>query len=214
MRNDVIPDAHFHKNWQLRVKTWFNQPARKQRRRDARATKAARLFPRPTAGALRPSVNGQTVKYSFKQKLGRGFTIDELKEAGINRHQASSIGIAVDHRRRNHSVASLKRNVRRLQEYKSKLLLFPRNAKKVKQGEATAEQTKNAQQFNGEVNPLHQRRNKSASVKKSEVNSKQRPSAFTTLKTARSDAKLVGVRKVRAAKKAEQAALAAAKEAK
>jgi len=31
--NNVIPNQHFKKKWQFRVKTWFNQPARKLRRR-------------------------------------------------------------------------------------------------------------------------------------------------------------------------------------
>jgi large subunit ribosomal protein L13e len=31
--NNVIPNNHFHKKWQFMVKTWFNQPARKIRRR-------------------------------------------------------------------------------------------------------------------------------------------------------------------------------------
>ena len=31
--NNVIPNGHFKKHWQNYVKTWFNQPARKQRRR-------------------------------------------------------------------------------------------------------------------------------------------------------------------------------------
>ncbi|XP_060013824.1 large ribosomal subunit protein eL13-like [Lagenorhynchus albirostris] len=32
-RNDMILKPHFHKNWQRRVATWFNQPARKIRRK-------------------------------------------------------------------------------------------------------------------------------------------------------------------------------------
>lgn len=32
--NNVIPNGHFKKKWQFRVKTWFNQPARKVRRRN------------------------------------------------------------------------------------------------------------------------------------------------------------------------------------
>jgi large subunit ribosomal protein L13e len=32
--NNVIPNGHFKKKWQFRVKTWFNQPARKLRRRN------------------------------------------------------------------------------------------------------------------------------------------------------------------------------------
>jgi hypothetical protein len=31
--NNVITKGHFKKDWQSRVKTWFNQPARKKRRR-------------------------------------------------------------------------------------------------------------------------------------------------------------------------------------
>jgi hypothetical protein len=45
----------------------------------ARAEKAKALFPRPAAGPLRPVVRGQTIKYNSKQKLGRGFSLEELK---------------------------------------------------------------------------------------------------------------------------------------
>lgn len=31
--NNVVPNGHFKKHWQNYVKTWFNQPARKARRR-------------------------------------------------------------------------------------------------------------------------------------------------------------------------------------
>lgn len=34
--NNVIPNQHFKKKWQFYVKTWFNQPARKVRRRNGR----------------------------------------------------------------------------------------------------------------------------------------------------------------------------------
>ena len=37
------------------------------------------MFPRPAAGVLKPVVRGQTVKYNLKQRLGRGFTLEELK---------------------------------------------------------------------------------------------------------------------------------------
>ena len=39
--------------------------------------------------------------------------------------QAKTIGICVDHRRRNKSVESLQINAQRLKEYQSKLVLFP-----------------------------------------------------------------------------------------
>ena len=45
----------------------------------ARAEKAKKIFPRPTAGPLRPIVHGQTVKYNLKKRLGRGFSFEELK---------------------------------------------------------------------------------------------------------------------------------------
>uniref|UniRef100_K3ZXS1 60S ribosomal protein L13 n=1 Tax=Setaria italica TaxID=4555 RepID=K3ZXS1_SETIT len=60
------------KHWQNYVKTWFNQPARKQRRRIGELVKR-------TAGPLRPIVQCQTLKYNMKSRAGRGFTLEELK---------------------------------------------------------------------------------------------------------------------------------------
>ena len=54
------------------------------------------------------------------------------QEAGVSAALARTIGIAVDHRRRNKSLESLQANVQRLKAYKAKLLLFPRNSKKPK----------------------------------------------------------------------------------
>mmetsp|Transcript_19836 Transcript_19836/g.66723 ORF Transcript_19836/g.66723 Transcript_19836/m.66723 type:complete len:208 (-) Transcript_19836:526-1149(-) len=123
--NNQLPNSHFHKRWMDRVKTWFNQPARKQRRRIARKAKVAKLAPRPSGGLLRPVVRPPTVRYNMKTRLGRGFTLEELKEAGINKKVARTVGIAVDHRRKNHSLESLQENVQRLKVYASKLVLFP-----------------------------------------------------------------------------------------
>lgn len=89
------------------MKTWFNQAGRKKSRRIAREKKAKAIFPRPTAGALRPVVRPPTQRYNFKTRLGRGFTLEELKAAGIPKKLAPTIGIAVDHRRRNRSEESL-----------------------------------------------------------------------------------------------------------
>lgn len=83
-RNQMIPNAHFHKDWDRYVKTWFNQPARKDRRRKARAAKAARVAPRPVK-TLRPVVRCPTFKYNIKDRRGRGFTLEELKAAGITK---------------------------------------------------------------------------------------------------------------------------------
>lgn len=76
--NKVIPNTHFRKDWQLRVKTWFNQPAKKLKRRNLRAAKAKAVFPRPVE-RLRPVVHAPTQKYNAKTRAGRGFSLDELK---------------------------------------------------------------------------------------------------------------------------------------
>ena len=77
--NGVIPNAHFKKHWERYVKTWFNQPGRKKRRRLTRQKKAAAIAPRPVAGLLRPVVHCQTWKYNTRVRAGRGFTFEELK---------------------------------------------------------------------------------------------------------------------------------------
>jgi len=77
--NNMIPNGHFHKDWQRFVKTWFNQPARKYRRRQTRIKKARAIAPRPAAGPLRPIVRCPTVRYHRKLRAGRGFTLDEIK---------------------------------------------------------------------------------------------------------------------------------------
>merc|ERR1712008_342758 len=60
---------------------------------------------------------------------------------------ALTTGISVDHRRKNKSLESLQRNVQRLKEYQSKLILFPVNSKKPRKGEATEEDIKKASQL-------------------------------------------------------------------
>jgi large subunit ribosomal protein L13e len=207
--NNAIQRNHFHKDWQNRVKTWFDQPARKKRRRNARIAKAARVFPRPAAGPLRPIVHAPTIRYNAKVRLGRGFSLDELKEAKIARQFAQTIGIAVDHRRKNKSEKSFKTNVQRLKEYKTKLVLFPRNLKKPKAGEATKEQKAKAQQQIGDVLPYHAPAAKLQTVKAKDLDAKV--SAYATLRKARSDARLVGVREKRKKQKAEEDAIAAQK---
>merc|ERR1712066_104881 len=126
--------------------TWFNQPARKIRRRQNRVAKAAKVAPRPI-GKLRPVVSCPTYKYNLKQRAGRGFTLEEVKAAGLSKKFARTIGIAVDHRRRNKSVESLQLNTQRLKEFKSKMILFPINAKKPRKGDATAEEMSKAVQL-------------------------------------------------------------------
>lgn len=68
---------------------------------------------------------------------GRGFTLSEIKLAGIPKKQAKGLGIVVDHRRRSKSEEGQKLNVERLKEYRSRLVVFPRKAGKPKSGDAT-----------------------------------------------------------------------------
>lgn len=79
VRNGVIPNVHFKKDWKNRVRTWFNQPMRAKRRRNNRIKKARAIAPRPVAGALRPSVRCPTFKYHTKVREGRGFSLEELR---------------------------------------------------------------------------------------------------------------------------------------
>ncbi|ERN11740.1 60S ribosomal protein L13-1 [Amborella trichopoda] len=144
--NNVVPNGHFKKHWQNYVRTWFNQPARKVRRRIARTKKAVKIFPRPVAGPLRPIVHGQTLKYNMKLRAGRGFSLEELKAAGIPKKLAPTIGIAVDHRRKNRSLEGLQANVQRLKTYKANLVVFPRRPSKFKVGDSGPEELVNASQ--------------------------------------------------------------------
>jgi len=201
--NNVIPNGHFHKDWQNRIKTWFDQASKKKSRRLTRKAKAAAIAPRPAAGLLRPAVHCPTVKYASKVRAGRGFTLDELKEAGISRKQALTIGIAVDFRRTNKSVESLQANVQRLKAYKSKLVLFPRKrASKAKNGDASPEEVKNAIQHKGALFPITRNSVKSSTAKITEA--MKNDSAYKTLRVARADARIAGQLKKRAAEKAKE----------
>ncbi|CAD8054273.1 unnamed protein product [Paramecium sonneborni] len=131
--NQQLPNAHMRKHWTRFVKTFYNQPAAKRRRQLRRRAQALSASPRPVE-LLRPVVRGQTIKYNNVQKLGRGFSLIELKEAGLNAAFARTIGIAVDHRRRNQSQEELNNNVKRLKAYLSKLVVYPRVAGKPKNG--------------------------------------------------------------------------------
>uniref|UniRef100_A0A672KQL1 60S ribosomal protein L13 n=1 Tax=Sinocyclocheilus grahami TaxID=75366 RepID=A0A672KQL1_SINGR len=182
-RNGMILNPHFHKDWQKRVRTWFNQPARKIRRRKARQAKARRIAPRPVAGPLRPAVRCPTIRYHTKVRAGRGFTLEELKAAGINKKVARTIGIAVDPRRHNRSTESLQANVQRLKEYRSKLIIFPRKASAPKKGDGTV-----------------YKKEKARVISEDEKNFK----AFATLRMARANARLFGIRAKRAKEAAEQ----------
>lgn len=123
----------------------------------AREKKAKEIFPRPVSGSLRPAVQCPTQRYNFKQRLGRGFTLEELKAAGVPKKLAPTIGICVDHRRKNRSENSLATNVERLKAYMANLILFPRKNSKPKHGDADKATLAAATQFKGKIQPLEKK---------------------------------------------------------
>ncbi|KAF2462578.1 60S ribosomal protein L13 [Lindgomyces ingoldianus] len=204
--NQQIQKNHFHKDWQRRVRVHFDQPGRKTRRRNARVAKAAKVAPRPV-DRLRPVVRCSSIKYNRRVRPGRGFTLAELKTAGIPRKLAPTIGIAIDPRRQNLSEESLKANVERLQAYKKRLILFPRRNGKVTKGDASAAEVKAAKKGENTVVSTT-----SVLPIKNVVEFEEGPignykgdeNAYRKLRDARSEARLIGVREKRAKAKAEE----------
>ncbi|KAF2086616.1 ribosomal protein L13e [Saccharata proteae CBS 121410] len=207
--NQQIQHNHFRKDWQRRVRVHFDQPGKKKSRRDARQAKAAAIAPRPT-DKLRPIVRCPSIKYNRRVRAGRGFSLAELKEAGIPRKLAPTIGISVDPRRQNLSEESLKANVERLQEYRKRLILFPRRSgakmQKEKNGDASREQVNAAKNGEnvvrniGDILPIQN----AGGVSEGKVSDFGTENAYRTLREARSEARLIGVREKRAKAKAEE----------
>lgn len=193
-KNYALQKNHFRKHWQERVRTHFDQAGKKVSRRTARAKKAALVAPRPLE-LLRPIVRAPTIKYNRKVRAGRGFSLEELKAAGIAKKQALSIGVAVDPRRQNRSVEGFEANVARLQDYKSKLILFPRKG-------ASAEEVAAATQVStAAVFPIVQATPESAPRAITEEGKAFK--AYRALREARSEARYKGIREKRIRDKAE-----------
>jgi len=198
--NNQIQLPHLRKKYcassrgPLKVKLALNKAGRKKSRRLARAAKAAAIAPRPLQ-KLRPIVHCPTQKYSAKVRLGRGFSLAELKEAGLTAAFAQTIGIAVDHRRINRSVEHLQANVERLKAYKGKLILFPKKrlskAKPVGL-ESSADECKEATQLTGTILPLVKEK---PTVVLGEITEElKNTSAVTTMKIARKESRVQGYR--------------------
>jgi len=204
--NQKLLKNHFRKDWQRYVRVHFDQAGKKKSRRDKRVAKAAKLAPRPT-DRLRPVVHCPTIKYNRRVRAGRGFSLAELKAAGIPRKYAPTIGISVDPRRQNLSEESLKANVERLQEYTKRVVVFPRRSGKTKQGDSSAEDVKKARE-GGPVAPLKGSFLPIKNVVKIEEvkagSEKSEENAYRKLRIARSDARLLGAREKRKKAKEEE----------
>ncbi|KAK9777939.1 hypothetical protein SCAR479_05265 [Seiridium cardinale] len=202
--NNQIQKNHFRKDWQRRVRTHFDQAPQKIRRRSARQAKAAALAPRPV-DKLRPIVRCPTIKYNRRVRAGRGFTLTELKAAGIPKLYAPTIGIAVDPRRQNLSEESLAANVARLKAYKEKLVVFPRKAGKAKAGDSKdvdISKTKTVASLSAAL-PIVPVAEGIYEIKKSEVPQPIEGGAYTKLRVARSNKRQQGAREKRAKEKVE-----------
>jgi len=131
-----------------------------------------------------------------------------IAAAGIPRKFARTIGISVDPRRQNLSEEGLKANVERLQEYRKRLILFPRRNGKTKNGDASAEDIKAAKSGENVIAST-----KTSLPIKNVIEFEEGPianyeateNAFRKLRESRSEARLVGVREKRAKAKAEEA---------
>jgi len=190
-KNLPLLKNHFRKHWQERVRVHFDQAGKKASRRQARLSKAAAIAPKPI-DSLRPIVRAPTIRYNRKVRAGRGFTLAELKQAGLTAKYARTIGISVDHRRQNRSTETFDANVARLQDYKSKLVIFDKKTK--------ASEIAQHQQINTPATfPIVQATPETA-PRKVEV---PEQTAYRTLRLARSDKKFKGIREKRAREKAE-----------
>jgi len=183
------------------VRTWFDQPAQKDRRRNARAAKAKAVAPRPLE-KLRPAVRGQTIKYNRKLREGRGFTKSELRGAGITPKTTAGLGISVDHRRRNASEEGFAKNVQRLKAYKSKLVVFPRNNQAEKKGDASKDARANVVQA---VNVLPVKNVTPRFVARKITKAETEANVSALLRKTLLDSKLWGRREKRQKDKAEAA---------
>ena len=109
--------------------------------------------------------------------------MEELKDAGISRHYAKTVGISVDHRRTNKSVETLKVNVDRLKEYKARLV--------PKKQDATKEAISTTQASDIFTKP----KLAVSAVSYTKVTDEMKSfRAYDALRRARSDCKLVGIR--------------------
>jgi len=200
--NNCLDNSHFRKDWQRKVVCWFDQPAKKVRRRNARTEKAKKLAPRPV-NLLRPVVRCPTVKYNLKQRAGRGFTLEELKAAKVNPKAARGVGIAVDHRRTNTNQEAFQQNVERLKLYNSKLIVFPKKGpKKARKGDSDKAACDGAVQVTSKMT-LPITKKKTLQLARKVSSAERNASVTTTLRKAMTDGKLWGMRERRAVLKAE-----------
>ncbi|KAH8179122.1 ribosomal protein l13e domain-containing protein [Sarocladium implicatum] len=201
--NQKIVKTHLRKDWQRRVKTHFDQAGKKKSRRTARQAKAAAVAPRPV-DKLKPVVRCPTIKYNRRVRSGRGFTLAELKEAGIPRAMAPTIGISVDFRRQNLSEESLAANVARLKAYQERLILLPRRSNAPKKGDTKTDLSKVEKVSHvAAALPIAPTDIAFKEISKGDMPAPIEGGAYRQLRVARSNKRFQGARDKRAREKAE-----------
>ena len=116
-----------------------------------------------------------------------------LQAAGINRQFAQTVGISVDHRRTNKCEESLNLNVDRLKSYKARLVIFPRRAGIIKKGDSSAAEIAEAHKLDVNIASLPK---KEEAVTFTAITEELKAAkGYATLRQARTDARLVGIRK-------------------
>lgn len=128
--NNKISNGHFRKHWQSFVKTWFDQPANKKRRRIERLSKEKiSFFDSSIINKFRPLVHCPTHMHNMKIRFGRGFSLNEITKAKIGKGYSNSIGINIDKRRRKNNLFE-NYNIKRLNEYLEKIVILKKKDKK------------------------------------------------------------------------------------
>nr|UXY88501.1 60S ribosomal protein L13 [Cryptomonas curvata] len=128
--NNKISNGHFRKHWQSFVKTWFDQPANKRRRRIERLSKEKIHFSNSSiVNKFRPLVHCPTHMHNMKIRFGRGFSLNEITKAKIGKGYSNSMGINIDKRRRKNNLFE-NYNIKRLTEYLEKIVILKKKDKK------------------------------------------------------------------------------------
>merc|ERR1712025_463974 len=141
--NNALISNHFNKN-SMKYKLHFNQPAQKLKRKQVRARKSSKSFPMPIK-KFAPVIRQSTQLHNYKVRLGRGFTFEEIKAAGLKFNYALAIGIKFDKRRKDRNMETVNKNVERLKEYVANIKVY-KNRKEARED--------GAKSFKGVIMPV------------------------------------------------------------
>jgi large subunit ribosomal protein L13e len=98
--NNTTKSGHFKKSWEKRIKTWFNSPLKKIKRRNKRKINKKSFSEVSKGSVFRPIVHCQTKIHNLRVKIGRGFSPNEVNSTGFSERIAKSLGISVDKRKK------------------------------------------------------------------------------------------------------------------